>query len=228
MSVPLSQLIPTLSCSQPPCLHVYSLRLCLYSCPANRLICTIFADSYMEVLKCNFTLLVFYYCITNYHRFSSWKQLPSIVSQLWRSEVWVGSTGLCLGSLIRLKSRFLLGWPLIWELWGRIYLPALAGCWQNTDPCGTMDEAVWMRSCFLASHQLGAALSSSKLPASLLPWSPPSSKQQLCMESISYFLPPRLPFCHQPKKVLCIWGSWDQAHSDNSGKYPYFLVNCDI
>ena len=98
MSVPRSQSVPPSPAPCPPCPQACSLRLCLYSCPASRLICTIFADSCMKVLKCNFTLLVFYYYITNYHRLSSWKQLSFTISQLWRSGPWVGSAGLCLGS----------------------------------------------------------------------------------------------------------------------------------
>ena len=43
MSILISQFIPP--SPSLPCPHVHSLHLCLYSCPANRFICTIFLDS---------------------------------------------------------------------------------------------------------------------------------------------------------------------------------------
>ena len=45
MSIPISQFIPPPPLSPPWCPYVWSLHLCLYFCPANQFICTIFLGS---------------------------------------------------------------------------------------------------------------------------------------------------------------------------------------
>ena len=47
-SVPVSRFVPP--SPSPPCPHVYSLCLCLHSCPANRFTCTIFSRAHIYAL----------------------------------------------------------------------------------------------------------------------------------------------------------------------------------
>ena len=63
MLILFSQFIPLPT--PPPCTHIHSLCLSLYSCPANRLICTTFLDfTYMHPMKDTFlnTNLTNYTC----------------------------------------------------------------------------------------------------------------------------------------------------------------------
>ena len=54
MSILVSQFIPPFSCCMTS--QVHSPSLCLYSCPANRFICTIFLDSFSRYLFFSFGL----------------------------------------------------------------------------------------------------------------------------------------------------------------------------
>ena len=228
MSVPCSQSVPPSPAPHPPCPQACSLRLCLYSCPASRLICTIFADSCMKVLKCNFTLLVFYYYITNYHRLSSWKQLSFTISQLWRSGPWVGSAGLCLGSH---KAKIKMPTGLASHLGALGKNPPPSSCRLLAEHSSLWNYGWgWMRSCFLASCWLGGCpqlLKAVCLPSPMVP----SNFKAAVVYGVLLIIPPSLTSLLPSAKesslhLRLVW--WDQAHSDKSGKYPYFLVNCDI
>ena len=112
--------------------------------------------------------------------------------------VQMGSAGLCSGSH-QADIKRPLGWALISKLQGRIHFPALSGCWQNVGLCCCTDEVLF-------PCQLSAAWGCPLFlkAACLLLWPPLSSKQQLCLGSLSSFLLLDLPFCYQPKTALCI------------------------
>ena len=75
MSIPISQFIPP--SLPPPCPHVHSLCLHLYSCPANRFICTIFeVSTYMHW----YTIFVFLF-LTYFTLHSVW-QTPDLSTSL--------------------------------------------------------------------------------------------------------------------------------------------------
>ena len=85
------------------------------------------------------SVLVFCWCITNYERFSSIKQIISIISQ----SLWVRNPGIAwLGSLQGCKRGVCQDWILIWSFpWSFEYnlLPSSCGCWQNSVPWRPLD-----------------------------------------------------------------------------------------
>lgn len=70
---------------------------------------------------CTRSVLVFCYCMTNYHKLSVLKQYLRIISQLCRSEVRAGLTEFSALGIRKLTSRHLPGWAVTWRLWERTH-----------------------------------------------------------------------------------------------------------
>ena len=74
------------------------------------------------------------------HKFSSLKPHKFIISQLWRSEVWVAQ----LASLFNLSQSWnkTVHWPgLLFGSSRKECLQTHANCWQNSVPCGCWTDA---------------------------------------------------------------------------------------
>ena len=75
----------SLSSSHPPfsrlCQHVYSLHLCLYSCPANGFICTIFSRFHLHAFICSISFSLSDFLL------SVWQTLGSCASLQWPNSV---------------------------------------------------------------------------------------------------------------------------------------------
>ena len=60
-------------------------------------------------------ILVFYCCVIDYQKGSSWKQYPFVSSRFWRSEVQHGVAVLCSGTH-RTGLMVLAGFGVLWKL----------------------------------------------------------------------------------------------------------------
>lgn len=144
-------------------------------------------------------VLVLYFCITNYHKYSNVKQYP-LISSNWLASVYRrwSSWSLCL-EVHRWKSKCWTCWALIWRLWeefitspihivGRIQFSAHIGL-KSSYMC-------WLlaRSCF---QQLEATLQLLRvLPSTFKVIS--SASNPSCALNLSDFL-----FSHQLEKTPC-------------------------
>lgn len=106
------------------------------------------------------------------HKFSSLKPHKFIISQLWRSEVWVAQ----LASLFNLSQSWnkTVHWPgLLFGSSRKECLQTHANCWQNSVPCGCRTKVSF--PCWLLAGSLFSA--SGSCPHSLVcGFHPPSSK----------------------------------------------------
>ena len=83
----ISQFVPpSLS---PLCQHVYSLHLCLYSCPANGFICTIFSRFHLYAFICSisFSLSDFLHSVWQTLGSCTLLQMTQFSSFLWLSNI---------------------------------------------------------------------------------------------------------------------------------------------
>lgn len=86
-------------------------------------------------------VLTSFCCHNKLHKLSSLKTMQMyLLSQFYRSGVWVDSTN---SSALRLKRptvRCWLVWALIWRLEGRIHFHTHSGCWLDSVPCNCRTE----------------------------------------------------------------------------------------
>lgn len=117
-----------------------------------------------------YSILVFYCCVTHYHKINSLKQHSFISLWYCRSEVQHSRDRISAQGMTKLKSDVEQA-VLDWRLKGNICSSAQWGCWQNF-----FLVVVGLSPHFLADYLPGAIFSSYMLFEFFTTWSPPYSK----------------------------------------------------